>query len=262
MAYGNYKSFFVSFPNIRILLSSGWTNALAILVRSSLSVLSLWKLRMETELKRVGSIVDRIQVFTLLAKEKVRSAVALDAGLTAKILQILQTLTRNFFSGFSNSLISFKKSRKCSICLSFIKTLNVGSSTFKSLIFTSVAYFSRTISFQPMFPHFSMFWSVGIPNFQTQKMIVFQTDHVQKISRHQRLGKIAFNSDHEDWWGEVLWICFHFLQDNAATSIWVLLASSSRQILRRTQSSEFLLGINRRGCRNFPNCANRIWFQQ
>ena len=61
---------------------------------------------METELKRVGSIVDRIQVFTLLAKEKVRSAVALDAGLTAKILQILQTLTRNFFSGFSNSLIS------------------------------------------------------------------------------------------------------------------------------------------------------------
>ena len=90
MAYGNYKSFFVNFPNIRILLSSDWTNALAILIRSSLSVLSLWKLRMETELKRVGSIVDRIQVFTLLAKEKVRSAVALDAGLTAKILQILQ----------------------------------------------------------------------------------------------------------------------------------------------------------------------------
>ena len=58
---------------------------------------------METELKRVGSIVDRIQVFTRLAKEKVRSAVALDAG---KILQILQTLTGNFFSGFSNSLIS------------------------------------------------------------------------------------------------------------------------------------------------------------
>ena len=100
---------------------------------------------METELKRVGSIVDRIQVFTLLAKEKVRSTVAVDAGLTAKILQILQTLTRNFFSGFSNSLISFNKSWKCSICLSFIKTLNVASSTFKSLIFTSVAYFSRTI---------------------------------------------------------------------------------------------------------------------
>ena len=65
---------------------------------------------METELKRVGSIVDRIQVFTPLAKENVRSTVALDAGLTAKILQILQTLTRNFFSGFSNSLISFSKS--------------------------------------------------------------------------------------------------------------------------------------------------------
>ena len=145
MTYGNYKWFFVNFPKIRILLSSDWTNALAILIRSSLSVLSLWKLRMETELKRVGSIVDRIQVFTLLAKEKVRSAVALDAGLTAKILQILQTLTRNFFSGFSNSLISFNKSWKCSICLSFIKTLNVASSTFKSLIFTSVAYFSRTI---------------------------------------------------------------------------------------------------------------------
>ena len=80
MAYGNYKSFFVNFPNIRILLSSDWTNALAILIRSSLSILSLWKLRMETELKWVGSIVDCIQVFTLLAKEKVRSAVTLDAG--------------------------------------------------------------------------------------------------------------------------------------------------------------------------------------
>ena len=110
----------------------------------SLSVLSLWKLRMETELKRVGSIVDRIQVFILLAKEKVRSAVALDAGLTAKILQILQTLNRNFFFGFS-SLIYFRISWKCSICLSSIKTLNVASSTFKSLIFTSVAYFSRAI---------------------------------------------------------------------------------------------------------------------
>ena len=65
-------------------------------------------------LKRVGSIVDRIQVFTLLAKKKVRSAVALDARLIAKILQILQALTRNLFSGFSNSLISFNKSRKCS----------------------------------------------------------------------------------------------------------------------------------------------------
>ena len=75
MAYGNYKSFFVNFPNIRILLSSDWTNALAILIRSSLSVLFLWKLRMGTELKPVWCIVDRIQVFTLLAKEKVRSAV-------------------------------------------------------------------------------------------------------------------------------------------------------------------------------------------
>ena len=100
---------------------------------------------MEMEIKRVGSIVDHIQVFTLLAKEKVRSAVALDAGLTAKILQILQTLTRHFFSGFSNSLISFNKSWRCSICLSFIKTLNVASSAFKSLIFMSVAYFSHTI---------------------------------------------------------------------------------------------------------------------
>ena len=45
---------------------------------------------METVLKRVGSIFNRIQVFTLLAKENVRSAVALDAGLTANILQILQ----------------------------------------------------------------------------------------------------------------------------------------------------------------------------
>ena len=93
----------------------------------------------------VGSIVDRIQVFTLLAKEKVRSAVAVDAGLTAKILQILQTLTRNFFSGLSTSLISFSKSWKCSLCLSFIKTLNVVSFTFKSLIFTSAAYFSHKI---------------------------------------------------------------------------------------------------------------------
>ena len=101
---------------------------------------------METGLKRVGSIVHRIQVFTLLAKQKVRLAVALDAGLTPKILQILQTLTRNFFCGFYKSLISFNKSWKCSICLSFIKTLNVASSTFKSLTFTSVGYFiTRTI---------------------------------------------------------------------------------------------------------------------
>ena len=60
MAYGNYKSLFVNFPNIRILLSSDLANALAILIRSSLSVLSLWKSRMDTELKRVGSIVDCI----------------------------------------------------------------------------------------------------------------------------------------------------------------------------------------------------------
>ena len=52
-------------------------------------------------IEQMQSIVDCIQVFTLLAQEKVCSAVALDAGLTAKILQILQTLTRNFFSGFS-----------------------------------------------------------------------------------------------------------------------------------------------------------------
>ena len=85
----------LNFPNIRILLSSDWANALKILIRSSLFAPSLCKLRIETELKRVGSIT----------KEKVCSAVALDAGLTARILQILQTLTGNFFSGFSNSLI-------------------------------------------------------------------------------------------------------------------------------------------------------------
>ena len=111
-------------------------------------------------------------------------------------------------------------------------------------------------SFQLMFPHLSMFWSVGIPNFQTQKMMVGQNDHVQKISKHQRLGRIAFDSDHEGWWGDALRICFRFLQDNAATSIWILFASSSRQVLRWTQSSEFLLGINPRGRRNFPNHTN------
>ena len=70
------------------------------------------------ELKRVGSIVDRIQVFTLLAKEKVRLAVALDAGLTAKILQILQTLTRSFFSGFS--IASFLLTNRGSVLSAYL----------------------------------------------------------------------------------------------------------------------------------------------
>ena len=90
--------------------------------------------------------------------------------------------------------------------------------------------------------------------------MVGQNDHVQKISKHQSLGKIAFDSDREGWWDDVLQICSRFLQDNAATSVWILFASSSSQVLRRTQSSEFLLGINRRGCRNFPNHANWICF--
>ena len=65
---------------------------------------------MEIELNRAGSIVERIQVLTLLAKEKVLSAEALEAGLTAKILQIIHMLTRSFFSGFSSTFISANKS--------------------------------------------------------------------------------------------------------------------------------------------------------
>ena len=64
--------------------------------------------------------------------------------------------------------------------------------------------------------------------------MVGQNDHVEKILKHQWLGKIAFDSDHEGLWGDVLLICFRILQDNAATSIWVLFAFSSRQVLRRT----------------------------
>ena len=82
-------------------------------------------------------------------------------------------------------------------------------------------------------------------------MMVGQNDHVQKISKHQRLGKIGFDSDHEGWWSDVLGICFRFRQDNAATSIWVLFTSSSRQDLRRTQPSEFLLGIIIEGVKTF-----------
>ena len=70
---------------------------LAILIMSSLSVRSLWKCKIETELNLDGSMVDRIHVLTLLANEKVLSAVELDAGLTARILQILQTLFNSFF---------------------------------------------------------------------------------------------------------------------------------------------------------------------
>ena len=68
---------------------------LAILIMSSsLSVRSLW---IETELNLDGSMVDRIHVLTLLPNEKVLSAVELDAWLTARILQILQSYSTVFF---------------------------------------------------------------------------------------------------------------------------------------------------------------------
>ena len=61
---------------------------------------------METELKRVGSIVDHIKVFTLLAKEKVLSAVALDAGLTANICKCWSDISSLAFLTSHGSVLS------------------------------------------------------------------------------------------------------------------------------------------------------------
>ena len=61
---------------------------------------------MASELNHAGNIVDRIEVLNLLAIEHILSAVALEAGFTAKILHILQIFTISFLSALSVNLIS------------------------------------------------------------------------------------------------------------------------------------------------------------
>ena len=77
-----------------------------IAITSRQSNLFLLQFSMATESYRVGKIVDRNQVLTLLAIENVYSAIELEAGFTAKILHIVQIFTLSFLSALSINLTS------------------------------------------------------------------------------------------------------------------------------------------------------------
>ena len=78
----------VKCPN-RLSLVSLLTNSFTTFSRCRLSVRSLWKFRSARELNFAGNILDRRQVFKLLANESVLSAVVHATGLTVKGLMTL-----------------------------------------------------------------------------------------------------------------------------------------------------------------------------
>ena len=120
-------------------------------------------------------------------------------------------LVRYFFSGFSNNLISFNKSWKCSISLPFIKTLNVASSTFRSVVLISLAKFFCTICISA---------NVSSPfNVFISKDSKFSKTTNDGWSKHQWLGKIAVCSDRTGLQSDDLPICFHIHQNCTAKNI-------------------------------------------
>lgn len=74
---------------------------------------------MAAELNHAGNIVDCIQVLTLLANKNFFSALELQAGFTAKILNIVKIFTISFVSALYINSIPLIISWKCSMSLSY-----------------------------------------------------------------------------------------------------------------------------------------------